>query len=136
SPPDSGASAAGPIRLAPVDSVRRNFRSVPLVLPAAVAGSPAPPDHPPQLKLMRTRTPPGDNPPRKARALLLLAAAGLALAGCHAETAEAKLLRDSCEAGDAAACNQFASRLQKGQHVLRDEAGGARHLAHACPGGG
>lgn len=42
-------------------------------------------------------------------------------AACHPGTGEAKRLEAACEAGDTRACGDFAYRLQRGTHVLRDE---------------
>ena len=64
---------------------------------------------------MPPRIPSPDAARRRAPALaVLLAVALTALAsGCHPETAEARRLGDACEAGDAPACNDFATRLQQ-----------------------
>ena len=57
--------------------------------------------------------------------------AALAVA-CHPGTEEARKLRDSCEAGDAKACNEFAVRLREGRHVLRDAARATELFDSAC----
>ena len=72
--------------------------------------------------------------PRLA-SLVLLAIASLALSACHPGNKEAKLLRESCDAGDANACNKFAAKLQKGEYVLRDEPRAAVLFDTACTRG-
>src|SRR5215216_2469579 len=71
--------------------------------------------------------------PAACRALLVLV--GLALSACHPGNEEARRLRSSCEAGDAAACNKFAVKLQKAEYVLRAEARAAGLFDTACTGG-
>ena len=56
----------------------------------------------------------------------------LAVAACSPKTKEAKALRDECNAGKATACHEFALRLQKGDHVLRDEARATELFGKAC----
>ena len=51
---------------------------------------------------------------------LPVAALVVLLAACHAGNKVAKELRESCDTGNAAACNQLAVPVQKGQYVLRD----------------
>ena len=57
------------------------------------------------------------------------------LAACHPGNKEARELRESCDGGSAAACNQFAARVQKGQYVLRDVKHAATLYDRACEGG-
>src|SRR5687767_4624051 len=68
----------------------------------------------------------------RAAALLVTS---LLVSGCHPGNAESKRLRASCEAGDVAACNQFAGRLQTGEYVLQDHARAAALFDRACKGG-
>ena len=68
--------------------------------------------------------------PRRSAAVLLVL-----MAACHPGNQEAKRLRESCDAGDAAACNQLAIRVQKGQYVLRDVQHAATLYDRACEGG-
>src|SRR5688572_15633043 len=72
---------------------------------------------------------------RRSILKLFLLVIGLTATACHPKTEEAKELRDQCEAGDAAACNTFAQRLQKGEQVLRDPVRAAALYDQACTGG-
>lgn len=66
---------------------------------------------------------------------LVLTACVLPLASCSPETRAAKQQRSSCDRGDPDACNLFATRLIKGDHVLRDPRSAATLLERACSGG-
>ncbi|MGD8278927.1 MAG: hypothetical protein PVH00_12900, partial [Gemmatimonadota bacterium] len=65
---------------------------------------------------------------------VLLVGATLAVSGCNPGATEARRLRSACEAGDQAACNDFAFRLLRGEHVLRDRARAAGLFDEACEG--
>src|SRR6478736_1352645 len=67
--------------------------------------------------------------------VVLAIVAGLVLTGCHPGNEEAKRLRNACDAGEAAACNAFAAKLQKGEYVLRDEGRAASLFGRACDHG-
>ena len=58
----------------------------------------------------------------------------LALTACGPGTAEVKRLRDSCRAGDPAACNEYGQKLLSGSHVLRDDSTAALEFTRACEG--
>ena len=58
----------------------------------------------------------------------------LALAACGPGIAEVKRLRDSCQAGDPAACNEYGQKLLNGTHVLRDDSTAGLEFARACEG--
>jgi hypothetical protein len=64
-----------------------------------------------------------------------LMAAVVILSGCHPGNAEAKDLRAACGSGDFAACNALAEKMQKGEYVLRDDAGAAAPFEQSCAGG-
>ena len=58
----------------------------------------------------------------------------LVLPACYPGDKEAKLLSGSCDAGDAAACNKFGAKLQKGDFVLQDKGRAATVFDRACKG--
>jgi TPR repeat protein len=77
------------------------------------------------------------HPDSKSRGSLhfFLLAAVIAFSACHRGNRQAKPLRSSCEAGDVAACNQLALRLQKGEYILKDDKEAALLFDKPCTGG-
>ncbi len=83
---------------------------------------------------MRTPSTPRTHVRRSALTLALLRTAA-SVAACHPGNAEAKRLRETCDGGDVKACNTLATRLQKGEYVLRDDGRAAQLFTAACDGG-
>jgi hypothetical protein len=81
---------------------------------------------------MGTRIFPNDDLHRSVLRLPFFIVAAIAIAACHPGNEQAKQLRQSCEAGEAKACNQLAVRLQKGEYVLRDDREASEMFDKAC----
>ena len=110
------------------DRSRRNLEPHrPYGLPATLASSSRP-----RRARMTTTFP--RLPTALPHARLLIALALASLTACHPGNQEAKQLDLACESGDLAACNRLASRLEKGEYILEDDARAATLFGRACDG--
>ncbi len=58
--------------------------------------------------------------PKPARTTFLALAALFLIGACHEGNEQARQLRESCNAGKAQACQDYAVKLEKGEYTLRD----------------